>query len=674
MQILGPERPGSQGLAADQEESGNRAILALLEDSEVREQVDLVITYRDGAYEVWSGRGMLRFRRVLEDGVVRYETLEQLGEDPLARLDPSLLTSIEEELAVSGAGEVERTFFAPEQLSYPFAHERIAQLFDSPHAPDLVVSPRAYTLGLQLGQHGALDVVQSRAPLAFAGPGVRPGWHRAVARHVDIAPTICHAMGFPTVEGRDANGRPAKTYLQRQDGRVLSEILQPGEASPKRVYLMLLDGLSHTELRHRLAESDASIPNLRSVLEGAALFEYGSIVNFPSITWPSHSTLVTGAWCGHHDVINPAYYLRAERELATPQGLIFETEHFLGDGVETLYEAFRRARGAFTAAINAPQGRGADHASLERRLVCDRSRLRAETPKYVAALSPRWQEDGHEDVYREAVADARGMAQLELLLERDPPPEFVYHEFALTDAAGHAYGPHSEALRQALDDTDARIGQVLDMLRTRDLLDGTLFVVTSDHGMAYQDVSLRANPARHLERIGMRCVTAEPMIWLRDLRVEVRRAADGRTARVAVYDADPTPGGEHRPVGGARVDAVDRPDRKFASVVTDASGAAALATPPDVPSERIALAVHHDGFNPRHLTLDGRSLAPDPRRLYRHFPRRCIAAGGVALTSNTTWVCGVRAPCQRRASTRKTPPNFWKWNTSGGAGRGCARR
>ena len=74
-------------------------------------------------------------------------------------------------------------------------------------------------------------------------------------------------------------------------------------------------------------------------------------------------------------------------------------------------------------------------------MVCDRSRLRAETPKYVAGLSPRWQEDGHEDVYREAVADARGMAQLEQLLERDPPPEFVYHEFALTDAAGHAYGP-----------------------------------------------------------------------------------------------------------------------------------------------------------------------------------------------------------------------------------------
>ena len=40
-------------------------------------------------------------------------------------------------------------------------YERIAQLFDSPRAPDLVVSPKAYAYGIQAGQHGALDVVQS---------------------------------------------------------------------------------------------------------------------------------------------------------------------------------------------------------------------------------------------------------------------------------------------------------------------------------------------------------------------------------------------------------------------------------------------------------------------------------------------------------------------------------
>ena len=618
MRQFGPERPGNQGLSPDQSESGNRAILALLEDREVRDHVDLVITCRDAAYEVWSARGMVRFRRVADDGEVRYETLEQHGVDPLADDDPTRLATLEEELLASGADRVEETFLEPEQVSYPYARERIAQLFDSPNAPDLVISPRAYAFGIQLGQHGALDVVQSRAPLAFSGPGVRPGRFPVGARHVDVAPTIAHAMNFPEVDGLDQLGRPAKTYLARQDGRVLDELLDPDGPQPERVYVMLLDGVSHTELWHRLATDAEALPNLRRLLEPAAVCEFGSIVNFPSITWPSHSTLVTGAWCGHHDIVNPAYYLRAERTVANPQGLVFETEGYLGDGVETLYEAFKRVRGAFTAAINEPQGRGADHAALERRVIGDRPRLRALTEEYLRRISPRWTEDERPHVQEGAVADARGMAQVEILFDsaEHPPPGFVFHEFALTDAAGHDYGPHSDGLRLAMDETDERVGRVLEILEKRGLLDETLFVITSDHGMAYQNTELRANPARHLERIGMRAMTAEPMIWLRDLRVELYRASDGRTVRFEVGDADPDANGLHPAVEGVRVELYDAADGKLGSTTTDRSGVAALTTPPDVPSDSIAARLAHDAFNPRHLTLAGRSLGPDPRRLY----------------------------------------------------------
>ena len=82
MRIHGHERLGGQGLDAEQEESGNRAIHALLTDSHVWPQVDLVLTWRagasesDGAYEVWSSRGLVRFRRVLgDDGLVAYPIL-----------------------------------------------------------------------------------------------------------------------------------------------------------------------------------------------------------------------------------------------------------------------------------------------------------------------------------------------------------------------------------------------------------------------------------------------------------------------------------------------------------------------------------------------------------------------------------------------------------------------
>ena len=67
----GPERPKGQGLDRHQEESGNRAIALLLTHPTVGEQVDLVLTWREAdgdrpeAYEAWSRRGMVRFRRVI---------------------------------------------------------------------------------------------------------------------------------------------------------------------------------------------------------------------------------------------------------------------------------------------------------------------------------------------------------------------------------------------------------------------------------------------------------------------------------------------------------------------------------------------------------------------------------------------------------------------------------
>ncbi len=617
---LGPERPGQQGLGPHQEESGNRAILALLRDEEVASQVDLVITHRDDAYEVWAARGMIRFRRHAGAGGPEFRIVEQIGENPIARQDHTAVATCADELRAAAASghptdDPNAAFIEPSQLTYPHAYERIAQLFDSPLAPDLIVSPRCWTFGRQPGQHGALDVVQSRAPLAFAGPGVRPGRYEGSPRHVDIAPTVCRLMGFQRATGRDWSGRPAETYLRRQDGRVLDEVVDDAAPRPDRAYLVLFDGLAHPELMTLLERDDPRIANLRRLLDRAALFTYGSTVNFPSITWPSHATILTGAWCGHHDVVNPTYWDRTARTPLAPQAQGTRTETYLGDGVETLYEAFHRARpGCFTASIHEPQGRGADHAPLEGRTVGPRDRLKALTGELSREIGPRWTADGHDDLQREAQLDARGLAQVLVLFDdpSHPPPAFVAHEFTLTDGAGHEYGPHAEGLRDAIAETDRRLGRVLDLLERDGLLDSTLFVFTSDHGMAAQDTALGADPVRHLERIGMRVMTGEPMLWLRDLAVAVERAPDGRTARVVVADNDVDATGERPAVEGAEVVVQDGAERTIATLRTNADGIAGFATPID--AGHFVVAVRHPDFNPRRLRLDGTSLALDLRR------------------------------------------------------------
>ncbi len=630
MREYGPERLAGQGLDPNQYESGDRTIAALLGNVPARDQVDIVATWRDDAFEVWARRGMIRFKRYADDaGNLHFEVVEQIGENPIGNQDPFAVSTIEDELRASAASgypseDPNFAFLEPHTLTHPFAYERIAQLFDSPRGPDLIVSPKAYAYGVQPGQHGALDVVQSRAPLIFSGPGVRPGRHRVAARHVDVAPTIAHRMGFPEIASRGRDGvkrdGAAGNYLPRQDGRPLLEIFESGEPKrPRAVYMILLDGLSHSELVHQLENNPSSIPNLAHLVKTGAMLSHGSTVNFPSITWPSHSTILTGSWCGHHDIVNPSYYERERRETVPVQGMVFDTERFLNPEVETLYEAFKRVYGAgtITASIHEPQGRGADHNVFEKRIVGDKIRLKDLTIKLMEGISPRWMADAKPAMHREEVVDIRGMAQLINLMEHcgDDTPMFVAHEFVLTDGAGHDYGPHHEGLREALYRTDERIGNVLELIRARRRLESTLFVVTSDHGMAAQRIELKANPTVEPVKAGIKGVFTEPMIYLRDLAVECTRANDRRTIRVVVLANDAAVDGERPPIEGATVKLLDGEGRTIGERLTSAAGIAAFATPGNHRDEDLVLAVEHPEFNPRNLRATGDSIRPDLRKL-----------------------------------------------------------
>lgn len=629
-----PERLAGQGLDANQEETGNRAILALLTDSVVGDQTDFVITYRDGAYEVWAARGMVRFQRTLgENGSHEFAVIEVINENPIENQDTRALATVEEELeaaARSGhpTSDANQAFIEPAHLSYPLAYERIAQLFDSPNAPDLVLNPKTFAYKTQAGQHGALDIVQSRAPLIFAGPGVRPGISDGLARHVDIAPTVAKLLGLPKISGTDATGRPSDdVYLKRQDGQPLDDILDVDERGelttrPERVYLLHMDGQSATELYGRLDNEPDSIPNLRRIAESGHRLRYGSTVNFPSITWPSHNTIGTGCWGGHHDLVNNNYYLREKRQLVSPYDDTFETARYLGDEVETLHEALHRVHGdwqghdgAFTATIHEPCSRDADHTVLERRTIGDPGRLRAHTKEAAPDISPRWRLEDIDHIGTSSMIDNRGIAQAIVLFTDDshPPPIFTFHQFMITDGAGHDFGPHHEMQREALDETDRRIGRILRTLEDRGLYESTVFIIAADHGMAPVDTELAADQISLLEQQGFRVQTPECWAYFMDLDVEVAQEAPG-TVRVTVRHNDAGESGEHPPVHDATVTVREAGGRELASAQTGASGVIELDLPGGAAPDGATITVEHDDFNPRHINLDGSSIVPDLRQ------------------------------------------------------------
>ena len=104
--------------------------------------------------------------------------------------------------------------------------QRILSLFaDADRSPDLAVvhTPRHYfpDEGGHHGEHGSLDVIQSRAPLVLAGAGVAPlGYVDDHARLVDVGPTLALLAGVPatptcaTREGEPLDGRVLTAYLE----------------------------------------------------------------------------------------------------------------------------------------------------------------------------------------------------------------------------------------------------------------------------------------------------------------------------------------------------------------------------------------------------------------------------------------------------------------------------
>lgn len=157
-----------------------------------------------------GGRAEAR-RAEREDGesVYTYRVVE--GEDPLG-YPPSV-----GDRPLTAAGWLEETA----ATAYPDLPVQAVEFFDSPRAPDVLVSPvdgTGFRAG-RLGGHGALSRVESVVPLVFAGPGVKRGSLFA-ARTLDLTPTLLSYLGVPY----DA---------ESMDGRSLGILTEPlGPPSP----------------------------------------------------------------------------------------------------------------------------------------------------------------------------------------------------------------------------------------------------------------------------------------------------------------------------------------------------------------------------------------------------------------------------------------------------------
>ena len=379
--------------------------------------------------------------------------------------------------------------------SYPLPWPRLASFFTDPRSPDVAIVHTAGHYfpeqGGHRGEHGSLDVIQSRAPFLVSGAGVRRrGVIDGHARLVDVMPTLAWAAGVE----RDA--------LEHLDGVVRDDLVGRGAAY---VVGLLWDG-GHPGSLLELA-GRGELPNVARLLERGCALAGGAVAEFPSLTLVNHTSMLTGVGPGRHGVVGNVYWDRAEGRRVVPNDAAtwHRTGELYRDGVTTLFEAVQAAHpGRRTASVNEMTERGSwastfalVRAALSSGQAVDPGEAGSgESRDFVTAVRAllpdptaselvthaRCAEDDDYAFY--SAIDLLGLSTMVGLFsapEEDRPRVAWWSQYT-TDAAHHHGGPRSPIATDGLRDCDARLGVLLDHLERIGVLDDTLFLLTADHG------------------------------------------------------------------------------------------------------------------------------------------------------------------------------------------------
>ncbi|MDQ6649060.1 MAG: alkaline phosphatase family protein [Actinomycetota bacterium] len=469
-----------------------RAAVNVLTDVALAHIVDLV-AFPDGAgIVVANAEGASRIDRDFPD----LPAVLLRGRDPIGCQDPLAFASADLETADPSPPN--------SRQSYPFAGRRLVSAFADPRAPDLVVVHSAGhhwpERGGHLGEHGSLNVVQSRAPLLVSGAGVKGrGVLPRAARVVDVAPTLAWLAGVPLAG------------LAGLDGQPLIELVGPGAT---RVVGLLWDGANCSDLLSLAATG--RLPAVARLMERGCALAGGAVAEFPSVTLVNHTSALTGVGPGRHGIVGNAFYDRATGQQGVPNDAAnwHRAMDWLRPGVSTVFEWVSAGRpGARTACVNDPVDRGATYstfalvraAGAQGSAPQGASSLRAALPD--AALDPHASQAfvAASDDYRWGTqVDGMGLAQV-LELWSDPPaaPALLWWNTTLTDTGHHGGGPRSPMARASLSDADRRLGVFLDKLDASGQGEDTVVLLTGDHGSEAADPGCRGDWDEALRAAGI---------------------------------------------------------------------------------------------------------------------------------------------------------------------------
>lgn len=390
-------------------------------------------------------------------------------------------------------------------------------------------------------------------------------------------------------------------------------LASPAAAAP--VLLISIDGMNP----QYVTEADArgfKVPNLKRFLtEGS--FARGVRGVTPTITCPSHATLVTGVTPSKHGITG--------NDPMRSDGHVSSLCTFAADiKVDTLWDAAARA-GIDSGSVGWPNTAGA-------------TSVRYNVPHvepYDSDATVRFQEamarpegllttlEAKLGSYRQT-PDERGSAirtrfAIELM-RQNKPGLMLFHVVAL-DAASHKAGPYGAPAKQAVEAEDTLVGELIAAAQAID--PSTIVAVVSDHGHA--PVSRRLNLRVALVEAGliridtpeagkaMRVIDRRVDVWGDAIKLTDPADAEARSAVRALLTrlaADPA-NGIARVLEGADVEALGGwPGSDFALDMREGTTLGGLYTGPLVIEGQTVIG--HHGYLPHHATMNAAFMIKGP--------------------------------------------------------------
>jgi predicted AlkP superfamily pyrophosphatase or phosphodiesterase len=267
-----------------------------------------------------------------------------------------------------------------------------------------------------------------------------------------------------------------------------------GAAGAAPVLMISIDGLRPGDVLEAQTRG-LKVPVLRALARDGA-YATGVRDALPSVTYPNHTTLVTGVWPARHHIASNTvfdplrknmggWYWYAE-DIATPT--LWEAVHAAGGVVASL--GWPVTVGASAIDANIPEywrAHDAEDAKLERALV---------TPGLAASL----ERGGHTPLVdtgdTSPDADAQKAHDAAAIYRLKRPVFFTLHLSSL-DEVQHLTGPGSPQSHAALERIDAEVGEVVAAARQAE--PDLVVAIVSDHGFA---------PVEHDVNVGVAFVQA----------------------------------------------------------------------------------------------------------------------------------------------------------------------